>query len=104
MFSPFLVQISFKITILKEVEGGPFEVMGNEGKRLGTTILIVCMKDLCTMPLRQQSHLNKYHLMLLQWLVCTQLHLFQTHPVWPTAPLRSPGENLNTTDYEDQLR
>ena len=48
MFSPFLVQISFKITILKEVEGGPFEVMGNEGKRLGTTILIVCMKDLCT--------------------------------------------------------
>lgn len=89
MFSPFLVQISFKITILKEAEGGPFEVMGNEGKRLGTTVLIVCMKDLCTNKYlqRQQYPFFKCHLMLMQWIVCTQLHLVQTHPAWPLTPL-----------------
>ena len=37
-------------------------------------------------------------------MVCTQLHLVQSHPVWPRAPLRSPGENLAITDEEDWLR
>ena len=31
--------------------------------------------------------LNKHHLTLLQWIVCTQLHLVQTHLVWPLTPL-----------------
>jgi hypothetical protein len=64
------------------------------------------MKDLCTNKYlqRQQYPFFKCHLMLMQWIVCTQLHLVQTHPVWPIAPLRSPGENLDTIDEEDWLK
>ena len=78
---------NLKITILKEVE-----VRGMQERDKNCYFNCVHEGSLYNKYFqRQQYPFFKCHFMLVQWMVCTWLHLVQTHPVWPTAPLRSPG-------------
>ena len=77
-----------------------------EVKRL-ETILIMCMKNLCTnkclqkaaVPFLQIPSYARWSVAaLVGWGCACTAHLFWTHPLGPTAPLRLHGWNLNPTE------
>lgn len=74
--------INLKITFLKEVE-----VRGMQEREKNCYFNCVHEGSLYNVFKAAAPLLNKHHLMLLQWTVCTQLHLVQTHPAWPLTPL-----------------